>query len=60
MNIIIVGSGKVGSHIAEQLVREKHDVTIIDHNEEILRRLAETLDIMKNAQINMEIIIIIM
>ncbi len=46
MNIIIVGSGKVGSHIAEQLVREKHDVTIIDHNEEILRRLAETLDIM--------------
>ena len=46
MNIIIVGSGKVGSHIAEQLVREKHDVTIIDHNEEILHRLSETLDIM--------------
>ena len=46
MNIIIVGSGKVGSHIAEQLVREKHDVTIIDHNEETLRRLSETLDIM--------------
>lgn len=46
MNIIIVGSGKVGSHIAEQLVKEKHDVTIIDHNEDILRRLSETLDIM--------------
>ena len=46
MNIIIVGSGKVGTHIAQQLVREKHDVTIIDHNEEILRRLSETLDIM--------------
>ncbi|MBQ7816478.1 MAG: NAD-binding protein, partial [Oscillospiraceae bacterium] len=46
MNIIIVGSGKVGSYIAEQLVREKHDVTIIDYKEETLRRLAETLDIM--------------
>ena len=30
MNIVIVGSGKVGAHIAEQLVREKHNITIID------------------------------
>ena len=46
MNIIIVGSGKVGSHIAEQLVREKHDVTIIDLNDSTLQRLADSLDIM--------------
>ena len=46
MNIIIVGSGKVGSHIAEQLVREKHDITIIDLDDSTLQRLADSLDIM--------------
>ena len=30
MNIVIVGSGKVGFTLAEQLVKEEHDVTIVD------------------------------
>ncbi|MCI8304286.1 MAG: Trk system potassium transporter TrkA [Lawsonibacter sp.] len=46
MNIIIVGSGKVGFTLAEQLVQEEHDVTIVDSNEEALRRAGDQLDIM--------------
>ena len=38
MNIIIAGSGKVGFTLAEQLVKEEHDVTIVDTDEEALRR----------------------
>ncbi len=30
MQIIIVGCGKVGSTIAEQLSAEGHDITIVD------------------------------
>lgn len=32
LNIIIVGCGKVGAALVEQLVREGHDITIIDKN----------------------------
>ena len=30
MKIVIVGNGKVGYSLAEQLVREKHDITVVD------------------------------
>jgi len=46
VNIIIVGAGKVGYALAEQLCRENHDVTIIDSSEEALRRACDTLDVM--------------
>ena len=46
MKIIIVGSGKVGFTLAEQLVREQHDVTIVDLREESLRRASNMLDVM--------------
>ena len=46
MKIIIVGSGKVGFTLAEQLVREQHDVTIVDLREESLRRATDMLDVM--------------
>ena len=46
MNIIIAGSGKVGFTLAEQLVKEEHDVTIVDTDEEALRRAGDQLDIM--------------
>ena len=32
MKIVIVGDGKIGSTLAEQLSREGHEVTIIDQN----------------------------
>lgn len=46
MRIVIVGNGKVGFTLAEQLVREKHDLTIVDMQEGALRRAADALDIM--------------
>ncbi|RKI64019.1 Trk system potassium transporter TrkA [bacterium 1xD42-67] len=46
MDIIIVGSGKVGFSLAEQLVKEEHDVTVVDTRESALRRAGDQLDIM--------------
>ena len=46
MNIIIVGDGKVGYTLADQLSREGHDITIIDKNKQALRKASETLDVL--------------
>lgn len=46
MKIIIVGDGKVGYSLAENLAEEDHDVTIIDKNAEALRKASENLDVM--------------
>lgn len=46
MKIVIVGGGKVGFALCEQLVKEDHDVTMVDVRETSLRRAADTLDIM--------------
>lgn len=46
MKIIIIGDGKVGYSLAETLSQDDNDVTIIDKNEEALRKASETLDVM--------------
>ena len=46
MKIIIVGIGKVGYTLAEQLSREQHDVTVVDNDEEVLNHASDALDIM--------------
>ncbi len=46
MNIIIIGDGKVGYTIAEHLEKEEHDITIIDNNEEALKKADDNLDVM--------------
>lgn len=46
MNIIIVGCGRVGRSIAEQLNMEGHAVTVIDENVEALERLTDTQNVM--------------
>ena len=46
MKIVIVGVGKVGYALAEQLCRENHDVTVIDSSEATVRRSCDTLDVM--------------
>ena len=45
MQIIIVGCGKVGYAIAQQLNEEGHDITIIDTNREKVEQTISTLDI---------------
>ncbi|MBQ2945504.1 MAG: Trk system potassium transporter TrkA [Clostridia bacterium] len=46
MKIVIVGDGKVGSSLAEQLSKENHDITVIDSNPQRLQNELEKLDIM--------------
>lgn len=45
MNIVIVGDGKVGYTLAEQLSKEGHDITLIDRNSAALQRTVEALDV---------------
>ncbi len=45
MNIIVVGIGKVGYTVAEQLVGENHDVTIIDTNEDVINDTLQDIDV---------------
>lgn len=46
MNILIVGDGKVGYTLAEDLSAEGHDVTVVDSNPEALERAEEALDVL--------------
>jgi len=46
MKIIIIGDGKVGYTLAENLSKEGNDVTIIDKDPEPLKKASEYLDVM--------------
>lgn len=46
MKIIIVGCGKVGMTITAQLVKEKHDITLIDVNSDVISDAANRYDVM--------------
>ena len=46
MKIIIIGDGKIGSTLAEQLSAEKHAVTLIDRSGEPLEQSNNQLDVM--------------
>lgn len=45
MKILIIGAGRVGSSVAENLVSEKNDITIVDTNKEQLSYLQERFDL---------------
>ncbi|GAA0372887.1 Trk system potassium transporter TrkA [Bowmanella denitrificans] len=45
MKIIIVGAGQVGGTLAENLVGEKNEITVIDADYDILRNLQDRLDL---------------
>ncbi len=46
LNIIIVGCGKVGTTLVEQLTREGHDITIIDRSPQLVQQLIDKYDVM--------------
>ena len=46
MKIIIVGIGKVGYAIAEQMTGENHDLVVIDRNNAVLDHVDSMLDVM--------------
>ncbi|GAA0860045.1 Trk system potassium transporter TrkA [Aliiglaciecola litoralis] len=45
MKIIILGAGQVGGTLAENLVGEKNEITVIDSDQETLRSLQDRLDL---------------
>ena len=46
MRILIVGDGKVGHTLAEELISEGHNVVIIDRNDDVVRKADDMLDAM--------------
>ncbi len=45
MKILILGAGQVGSTVAESLVNEANDITVVDSDGEKLRQLQDRLDL---------------
>ena len=45
MKILILGAGRVGESVAESLVSERNDITVIDTNPARLRELQDRLDL---------------
>lgn len=45
MKIIILGAGQVGGSLAETLIAENHDITLVDINEDRLREFSDRLDL---------------
>ena len=45
MKVIICGAGQVGWQIARHLSRENNDVTVVDKDESLIRRISEVLDV---------------
>lgn len=45
MNIVIVGAGEVGHHLADILSREEHSVSVVDPDPSKARRMMESLDV---------------
>lgn len=46
MNIIILGAGKVGSHLTNELSLQDHNILVIDQNKDVLNKLLEQNDVM--------------
>lgn len=46
MRFVVIGSGKIGATLSEQLVEEGHDVIAVDNNPEAVKKLLNSQDIM--------------
>lgn len=46
LNIIIVGCGKVGANLVEQLSKEGHDITVIDKKPSVIQNMTNLYDVM--------------
>jgi trk system potassium uptake protein TrkA len=46
MRIIIAGAGEVGTHLAKMLSNENHEIILIDTEEERLKPVSSTMDVL--------------
>ncbi|TKG95941.1 Trk system potassium transporter TrkA [Puteibacter caeruleilacunae] len=46
MNIVIVGAGEVGTHLAKMLSDDNHDIVLLDDNEEKLKHISSHVDVL--------------
>ena len=46
MKIVIIGAGKIGATLAEQLAAESHEITVVDSDREALDAVGNSLDVM--------------
>ena len=46
MRIVVAGAGEVGTHLAKMLSRENHEIVIIDSDDDRLKNLSETCDLL--------------
>ena len=45
MKVIICGAGQVGSQLARHLSNEGNDVTVVDQQANLIRRITDQLDV---------------
>ncbi len=58
MNILVIGCGRVGMHLAQQLSENGHDVSVIDANPELLEHLGPDFQGMAIAGIAMDLTVL--
>ncbi|HQQ89100.1 MAG TPA: NAD-binding protein, partial [Oscillospiraceae bacterium] len=46
MKIVVIGAGKVGRALTEQLVREGHNIVVVDSRTEIIAGIENSFDVM--------------
>ena len=46
MKIIVVGGGKIGETLVEQLAKEGHDLVLIDNQQTVIEETENRLDVM--------------
>ena len=44
MKIIVVGAGKVGYSLAQRLIKDRHDVYVVEKSEDRIKNLENNLD----------------
>ncbi len=45
MKIVIVGAGAVGFNLAKQLSKEGHDISVVEKDQDLVKRISERLDV---------------
>ena len=45
MRIVVVGAGKVGRVLTEQLAAEKHDIVVIDQDSDLIESIVNIYDV---------------